>query len=351
MSPSKEQSAGSEWLRRLAGRVEERDTLEVNEDVASATQIEAWLQRRGVRYAPPTMIPMEMIDTRRSRSNQARKDPIVEDSVKRFTMAMKAGRTFPPIVVYPDFKKLIIIDGNNRHEAAINAKCESIYGIVIDEMTDGDVIKLLTVEANASHGVTPPLDWRLRQAFHLVSIGHGDDLAAEAAGVTLQQLRNARAAREAEQRAAALRITKFPEMAATSKQYLNGIKMEPVFHAAAKLSADNGLTIDQVRDVCRAVKTGKSESDQLSIVAEQQRLLIAENNLKKAQNKRVNSPKNALVAGIGLVLNLDVKALVGQIQTTNDRDVIRKRLREAEDKILAIQVEMEEQLRDMDLEG
>lgn len=350
MSPSKEQAGSSDWLRQQSRKITEHDGLAVREEVATANQVEAWLQRRGVRYAPPTGIPMDMIDTRRSRNNQARKDPLVEDSVKRFTLAMKAGATFPPIVVYPDFNKLVILDGNNRHEAALAAKHEYIYGIIIDKETDGQLIQLLMVEANANHGVTPPLDWRLRQAFHLVSLGHGDELSAEAAGVTTQQLRNARAAREAEQRAAILRINRFSEISSTCKQYLNGIKLEPVFFAAAKLAVDNSLTIDQVRDLCRAVKTGKSESDQLAIVAEQQRLLVAENAAKKAQSKRVNSPKNALVAGIGLVLNLDAKALVSQIRTTHDRDVIRERLREAEDKILAIQVEMEEQLKDMDEE-
>lgn len=348
--PSREQSAGSDWLRKLANKVEEQDGTEVSEEIGSAVAVEVWLQRRGVRYAPPTGIPMDMIDTRRSRNNQARKDPIVEDSVKRFTIALKNNRMFPPIVVYPLGNKLIIIDGNNRHEAAISAKREYIYGIVIDEATDSDLIQLLTVEANASHGVTPPLDWRLRQAFHLVSLGHGDDMSAEAAGVTTQQLRNARSAREAEQRAATLRIPRFVELSSTAKQYLNGIKMEPVFHAAAKLAVDHTLTLAQVMDMCRAIKTGKSESDQLAIVAEQQRLLVAENAVKKAQSKRVNSPKNALVAGIGLVMNLDPKALVGQIRTISDRNLIRQRLSDVEDKILAIQVEMEEQLKDMEEE-
>lgn len=346
--PSREQVTATDWLRRQANKVEEHEGTEVAEDVGSAVAVEAWLQRRGVRYAPPTGIPMEMIDTRKSRNNQARKDPIVEDSVKRFAIALKNGRTFPPIVVHPYGNKLVIIDGNNRHEAAISAKREYIYGIVIDETTDSNMINLLTVEANASHGVTPPLDWRIKQAFHLVANGHGDDLSAEAAGVTVQQLRNARAAKEAEERAAILRVHRFGDLATTAKQYLNGIKNEPVFYAAAKLTVDSGLTLQQVMDLCRAIKTGKSEADQLSIVAEQHKLLIAENAAKKAQSKRVNSPKNALVAGIGLVMNLDPKALVGQIRTTHDRDLIRQRLREVEDKILAIQVEMEEQLKDME---
>lgn len=351
--PSTEQSSAQDWLRRQSRAITAHDGLKVDESVAAATQVESWLQRRGVRYAPPTGIPMSMIDTRRSRANQARKDPIVEDSVKRFTAAMKEGRPFPPIVVHPlgeNSSKLVIVDGNNRHEAALQAKREFIYGIIISEKTDSDVITLLTVEANASHGVTPPLDWRLRQAFHLVQIGHRDELAAEAAGVTLAQLRNARAARQAEDRARVLKIHKFDELSSAAKQLLNGIKMEPVFYAAAKLTVEHQLTSEQVREMCRAIKSGGSEAVQLAIVAEQQNLLIAENAARKAIKKRVNSPKNALVAGIGLVLNLDPKALVSQIRTTHDRDVIRSRLGELENRILEIQVAMEE-LNDMDVEG
>lgn len=351
--PSQEQTAAQQWLVRQSRQIKERVGLDVDEELASAAQVESWLQRRGVRYAPPTGIPMSMIDTKRSRANQARKDPIVEDSVKRFTQSMKEGRTFPPIVVHPlgeNSSKLVIVDGNNRHEAALLAKREYIYGIIIDEKTDSDLITLLTVEANASHGVTPPLDWRIRQAFHLCSIGHPDTVAAEAAGITLPQLKNARAAKQAEDRAHILRIPHFNEVSASSKQLLNALKLEPVFYAAAKLTVDHQLTSEMVRDMVRAVKAGSSESVQLAIVAEQHKLLIAENAAKKAQSKRVNSPKNALVAGIGLVLNLDPRALVGQIRTTHDRDVIRNRLTELENRILEIQVAMEE-LNNMDEES
>lgn len=347
MSPALDKATATEWLRKQTHRIDEHDTLSVGEDVAAATQIEAWLQRRGIKYAPATAIPMSMIDTKRSRLNQARKDPIVTESVERFATAMKSGRFFPPIVCYPMGNKLVIIDGNNRHEAAFRAKREHIYGIIIDEATDSDMIMLLTVEANAGHGVTPPLDWRIRQAFHLVSIGHDDDTAAEAAGITLLQLRNARAQQEAENRAKILRIHGFAEVSGTSKQLLNALKLEPVFYAAAKLTADEKLISEQVRDLVRAVKTGKSEADQLAIVAEQQKLLVAEGAAKKAVNKRVNSPKNALVAGIGLINNLNTGALISQIRTVHDRDLIKNRLEDLIEKILEIQVDMDKQLRDM----
>lgn len=347
MSPRLEQTTGNEWLRKQSRRVDEHDTLAVSEETASATQVEAWLQRRGIRYAPATGIPMTMIDTKRSRANQARRDPLVVESVERFSQAFKAGRSFPPIVVYPLGNRLVIVDGNNRHEAALRAKREFVYGIIIDEKTDSDLIQLLTVEANASHGVTPPLEWRIRQAFHLCSIGHPDDVAAEAAGISVVQLKNARAAHEAEARAKHLRIHGFSDLPATGKQYLNGIKLEPVFYVAGQLAADYKLTLDQVRDLCRAVKTGKTEAEQLAIVAQQQQLLIAENAAKKAMGKRVNSPKNSLVAGIGLMMNLNPEHLVGQIRTIHDRNIITNRLKDLVDKILEIQVEMEK-LKDME---
>ncbi len=347
MSSRSEQVQATDWLRKQSNKVTDQDTLSVGEDVAAATQVEAWLQRRGVRYAPPTGIPMHMIDRKRSRTNQARRDPLVTESVERFTVAMKQGRTFPPIVVYPIGNRLVIVDGNNRDEAAFRAKREYIHGIIIDEKTDSDLIQLLTVEANASHGVTPPLEWRIRQSFHLCSIGHPDEVAAEAAGITISQLRNARAAAEAESRARILRVHGFAEVPATSKQYLNAIKNEPVFYAAAKLTADVKLSIEQVRDLCRAIKTGRNEAAQLAIVAEQHKLLLAENAAKTALTKRVNSPKNALVAGIGLITNCDPKALVAQIRTISDRDVIKARLRDMETKLLEFQIELET-LNDME---
>lgn len=338
---------GTDWLRKQAKRIEDQDTLSVDEATAAATQIEAWLQKRGVRYAPATEVPMALIDTKRSRANQARREPIVTESVTRFAAALKQGAIFPPVVLYQVGPKLVLIDGNNRHEAHVQAKRDVIAGIIIDERTDSDLIQLLTVEANTSHGVTPSTEWRIRQAFHLCSLGHADEEAASASGITVSQLRSARAVSEAESRAKILRVHGFEDLPAISKQLLNGLKMEPVFYAAAKLAADHKLTGEQVRDMCRAVKNEKSESAQLVQVAEQQKLLIAENAKKKALSKRVNSPKNSLTSGIGLVLAVDAARLTSEIRTVPDRDLIRLRLKSLETKLLDLLVALED-LDDMD---
>lgn len=347
MSPTQDKGDATRWLRRQAEKIDEHNSLPVSEDVASATTVEAWLQRRDVKYAPPVMIPMSMIDEKLSRANQARRDPLVTESVERFSTSFRAGRSFPPIVVYPRGSRLVIIDGNNRHEAAKRAKRDEIFGIIIDATTDGEVIQLLTVEANNSHGVTPPLEWRVQQAFHLCEHGHPDDVAAEASGITLVQLKNARSAREADQRARTLRIAGFADLPLTAKQYLNGLKLEPVFHQAAVLAARDRLTIEKIAEICRMVKKGRSESEQLAILAEQAELMTAESAAKKALSRRLSSPKMALASGIGLIAKCDPEALVGQIRTVHDRDVVMQRLREAENKILEIQIAME-QLKDME---
>jgi CBS domain-containing protein len=342
VSPSLAQTDATSWLRRHSKGIKEHTELAVTEEVASATEVEAWLQRRGVKYAPPTGIPMTMIEERRSRANQARKDPIVAESVERFATAFRAGKSFPPIVVYSIGNKLVIIDGNNRHEAAKRAKREHIYGIVIDPTTDGDLIQLLTVEANATHGVTPPLEWRIKQALHLMTLGHPEALAAEASGVTGLQMRNARSASEADARARALRVQGFSDLSASVKVMLNPIKNEPVFHAVAKLAATQGFGVETARDITRAVKAGKSEAEQLAIVAEKANEYDVEDAIKKAMKRGPSSPKNALASACGLFQKCDTSALVRQIMTVHDRDVIKSRLEEAADKILEIQVAMEE---------
>jgi hypothetical protein len=341
MSPSQDRAVGADWLRKQTRQIETHSGTEVSEQVAEATKVEQWLQKRGVAYAPATAIPMDMIDERRSRQNQARRDPLVVESVERFAAAYKQGAMFPPIVVYAQGNKLIIIDGNNRQAAAKRANREYIWGIIISEQTPGEMIQLLTVEANASHGVTPELPWRIKQAFHLISVGHNDAVAAEASAISLTQLRNARAAHEAEVRARTLRIYGFDDLSNSTKLALNAIKDEPVFHAAGKLAASQKFGVELAKDLVRRVKAGKSEAERLEAVAQMAKDMDVETARKKVEKKGVSAPKQALVAGVGLVLKCDPLALVNQIVTAHDRDVINRRLAEAVEKILEIQIAME----------
>ena len=334
---------GTDWLKRQAGRVTDGDTLPVTAPVAQVVEVEAWLQRHGVQYAPPAPIPMHVIDERRSRGNQARRDPIVTDSVDRFAAALRAGATFPPIVAYPMTGRLVIIDGNNRQAAHRKAQLDTINGIVIADDTPGELIQLLTVEANAHHGVTPEVGWRVQQAFHLCSLGFTDQQAAEAASIGVNQLRAARAVQEADQRARHLKIVGFSDMPAGARQSLGVLKDEAVFYQAAKLAAETGMTTEDIRELTRAVKSLPSEGARIEHIGSIAKARGIERATRKALGKainRVSSPKQALVSSIGKFLAVDEAALLRQIVTTHDRDLINDRLRKLKRKIGALEVAM-----------
>lgn len=330
---------GTDWLKAQTKKITEGAELPVTAHTAGAVEVESWLQSHQIAYAPPACIPMSVIDEKRSRTNQARRDPIVTESVDRFAAAMRAGKVFPPIVTYPSGGKLVIIDGNNRQAAARKAGLDTVFGVIIADDTPSELIQLLTVEANGHHGVTPELSWRLQQAFYLVSLGFTDQVAAEAAAVTIGQLRNHRAVAEADQRARAMRIGGFGALSLNARQALGVLKDEAVFFQAAKVSVDTAMTVDEIRDLVREVKARTSEGARIEFIGRIAKERGIEAATKKAMGRavgRVSSPKQSLVAGIGKVLKVDEAALVRQIVTTTDRDLIRTRLGELERKLIRL---------------
>lgn len=342
MSPTVDKAESADWLRRQTRKVETREGLTDKERaLAAMVEVEAWLQREKVAYAPPTMIPMIMIDERRSRSNQARRDPLVADSVDRYTLAYKANAPFPPIVVYPDGNRLVIVDGNNRHAAAKKAGLSEISGIVIDAKTPSALIQKLTVAANRGHGKTEPVEWRVRQAIGLIQVGILMEEAADAAGVSLAQLRNAKAAAEADARARTLKIYGFSEIPATSKQYLNALKDEPIFRQAAILVVGKKMGVEQVMFLCREIKKGKSETDKLAIIEKIALSFDTDRNAAKAEKRNFGAPPQRVYSGAGIFMACDPAELVASIRTTHDRDEVNRRLEEAVTRIFEIQEAME----------
>lgn len=342
MTAYAEKTEAQDWLRKQGRKVEVREGLTDNDRALAATvEVEAWLQREGVGYAPPTGIPMAMIDERRSRNNQARRDPLVQDSVDRYTLAFKNGAPFPPIVVYQVGNKLVIVDGNNRQAAAKKAGCQYISGIVIDPRTPSEVIHLLTVQANRGHGKTEPVEWRVKQAIGLIQVGFTLEKAAEASDVTPVQLRNAKAASDADNRARQLKIFGFSDIPATSKQYLNGLKDEPIFRQASILAVGRKLSVEHVMQMCREIKKGKSEQDRLSIIDNIARSFDNEMAVKKAEKKGFQHPPARVFSGAGIFKACDPAELVASIRTTHDRDEVNRRLDEAVQRIFEIQEAME----------
>jgi len=319
---------GTDWLRKTSGKVAEAHVLPVSGNRASAIEVEEWLQGHGVSYAPAALIPMDLINEKDSRGNQARKDPLVADSVERFTASARAGADFPPIVVFQRGGKLVIVDGNNRHEAHKKARRSEILGIVISADTPSELIQLLTVEANARHGVTPELSWRIQQAFGLVALGFTDQQASDASAISPAQLKAARAVREAEARARQMKITRFSDLAAGIKQKLAGLRDDSVFYAAAHEACRSNMTLADVTDMMRDIKAGRSEAERLQAISEisDNRAIEAATKKVMGRTKSVSSAKHSLVTGIGKILAVDPVTLQRQVLTKTDKDLLVNRV-------------------------
>ncbi len=334
---------GTDWLRKQAGKVTDGSELPVSPDEADRVGVEAWLQARGVQYAPASQIPIGLIDETRSRGNQARREAILPESVDRYAVAMRAGAVFPPIVVYPDSGRLVIIDGNNRQAGARRAGLDTVLGIVIAESTPSELVHLLTVEANARHGVTPELTWRVQQAFNLCALGWPDQSAAEATGMSVAQLRNARNIADTDGRARNLRVAGFADLPASSKSVLHGVKDDEVFARLSRLAVSTAMTTDDIRDCTRALKGLTSEAARLEYLAGVLKDRTAARVIKRAargQHSRVHSHRMSLLAAVGKIANVDPTALAKQVVTVADRDTIVKRVADLKKHLTLIEVAM-----------
>lgn len=325
--------AGTDWLKLQSKRVTDGVAGTVGLQEALSVPVEAWLREHGVQYAPPGMIPLSIVDIKRSLGNQARRDPLVQDSVDRFAIGMKEGAYFPPIVAFAFAGKLVIVDGNNRVAAAMRANLTEIFGIVISERTPSETIQRLTVEANAHHGVTPELSWRLEQAFHLISIGYTDGAAAAAAGVSTSQITTGRRLREADERAREMRIPGFESLPATTRGLLAQFKDDPVFLAAAKLVISSEMTIEEVREMIRTVKNFNSEAAKLAAVegiVQERAVMHGSSRAVGRPVARVNSPKAQLISGSGMILKSNAEDLVRNLRTEEDRLAVLDRVKSLE---------------------
>ncbi len=333
-------NTGTDWLRNQSRRISGGEELPVDPHTAASVEIEAWLQSHGVRYAPPADIPMALIDEKRSRQNQARRDAIVADSVERYSASMRTGERFPPIVCYPDDGRLVIIDGNNRQAAARRVGADSVWGIVVAEDTPSEVIQLLTVSANARHGVTPETSWRIQQAFGLCAMGYSDEQAAEEAGLSVAQLRSARTVQNVDQRARGMRVPGFLDLPASAKIALSSVRDQRVFYNLGKLAASTTMTTDDIREVTRVLRGLPSEEERLQYVESVSQVRSRQPVVRAPRGKhsRLHSPKVAFLAGAGKIRAVDPAALVQQIVTSADRDSLRETIQETKRKIALIEV-------------
>jgi hypothetical protein len=304
--------------------------------------VESWLTSRGVQFKPCRRIPLDKIKREESRRNQARAEALDVEVVDRYTVALKAGVKFPPIVVYRSGSGYVIIDGNHRDEAHVKAKAETISVYEVNEDTDPGLIELLTVEANTKHGLVTNTAWRLKQAMHLIATGQDPEVAYSATGVSATQVSTARRLVKVDERARRCGVYNWDVVPATSRAALASVTSDPVFAAAAEVVIDTAMTTEDLKPLLKQVREANSEADALRIVGEvgDQRK-DRRGRVKAGKRDRIANPRNRVLAALGAVSALDPGALPRLFITEDDRKAVAARCGDA----AMVLMEMEEVLR------
>lgn len=320
-------------------------------------EVERWLRSRGANFLRCMLIPVENFDERASRNNQARPTPIVPEKVDQYAMAMRRGDKFPPLVAYRTSEKsttFILISGNNRLAAAKKAGIRQFQTYVLASDTPDELILLLTVEANATHGHEVSTEWRVKQAMNLMAAGWKQDESCAAAQISPNALQTYRKANEADERARRLKITNFSQIGVRHKTSLQMLKLDVVFMQAAMVVIQNEMNLADVQAMVRELKALPSEKEQVAhvqMVADERRKLTEQQKLLRRKSHIVNNPKQSLITGIGKVMHTDGPTLVRTLITDEEKQEIWDRLGRVADKVLELQVLVEESMKQGEAEA
>lgn len=136
------------------------------------SKTEAWLQNFGVENFTLEVLDIANIDRQASLSNQARvtSQPIDDEVVANYALAIEAGAEMPPIVVVPTTNGYKTVDGNHRFVAYDLAGKTTIEAYVLHDTSETQRL-LLTFDANTRHGLRTSSAERLAQALTLVANG------------------------------------------------------------------------------------------------------------------------------------------------------------------------------------
>lgn len=347
MSKGKRGSS-SQYRQLLAQASKQASTAVAVEPTCDASeaidsQVERFLQLHGIRYAPKTMFPIGAVNEKASLSNQARDVPLIPENVDRYAQAIKQGDYLPPLIVFKQGDAVVIVDGNNRYAGHKRAGSQFFPAFLIAEDTPSELIALLTVAANNNHGETPSIQWRLKQAAYLVSIGYSTDQAADAAGVTKHRLGDFQATMRADARAKDMKISGFTDLAASSRMSLGRLPLDSVFYQAARTVIDTEMGTEDVRLLIKGIREQSTEAAMIEHIGKVAGDRKLEAKKREAGGKgKVKSPVMSLNAALGMIMNVDGGAIARQVLTDTDRQLIIRRLDAAGEKLIELQLALTE---------
>lgn len=231
------------------------------------------LSRAGHEWRQVDITPAQ-IDVAESGKNLARPKPLDTSLVADYAQAMRADATFPMIVVakLPGVSKLVIVGGNHRFHAAIEANGKSVaIRAMMVELAKHD-FWLLAKALNVTNGKREDRSTRAEQAVELVK-NHSMTVpqAANAMGVEASAVRyrlQLDDLRRAMVRYGATGKEPPQDMAGSLCEWLEDEDTRAATVQLLKCNADRE-TLKNVRQQVRAAKSGKARAEAIQLIADQ----------------------------------------------------------------------------------
>lgn len=215
----------------------------------AVASIESWLlTHSGVtftRHEPA--LPLRKLDLVASMTNQSRDQPIDQPTVDRYVAALDDGALFPSIIVRDIDGQLVILGGNHRTRAHVDAKRRTIDAVIVtcDNLTALEI----AYGDNATHGLPPTDNERLAHALVLVDQGRTARAAARTVGIDPQRVHRRLASVGVEKRAARAGVAaELTRVSRTVHPRLASLRGDQLFAAVVRTFAREQIpSTEQVR--------------------------------------------------------------------------------------------------------
>lgn len=290
-------------------------------------KLEAWIASYGASQTLKT-IAVITINQTKSRQNQSRFTPLVDETVGVYAAAMERGDKFPPIVVYKEEKGgYVVIDGNHRVAAADMSGITEIEAYVLDDVNERQ-IQTMTFEANTKHGLPSSLEERLAHGVYLVDLGVTQVKAAQLVNVPPSQFDNALRKEQIGRRLARLGIERWQTVPVHSRLRLGALRDDVILRAAFELVVAAHLNAEETSNLVTAINKETTTTAQLAVIEDRRN--VSALRIRTSAGGRVPMPSDMirLLRAISYSEGLKPESLPEATKALNDeqRHILADRL-------------------------
>ncbi len=275
-------------------------------------RIEQWLHGAGVKFEYLDTCELSEIDIKESLRNQARvSEPLSPEQGMLYKVAMGQGDVFPPVVVHATGKRWVVMDGNNRLDAADKLGWKTWpFGVYVVTEASEQQWFFLTITANKTHGLPSSLKDRAAHAVTMINTFKATiKQAAKALGLTEGYIGTYRGTEKALKRTLDLGIKVIPSD--TMLLRLSSIKLDEVFKAAVEQVVEKKFSNDAISDLVKTINAESGQEAMLKVINYEAQRIVGEEKASADIGLKPKKLRTALARAIGVIENNEDSVVAG----------------------------------------